>query len=173
MNKLPAPPFYNLLSRLMDFMCWGDRRVMAAVSGIAEAEYYAARDFSAGSLHKLLVHAMGAQCVWLSRWRGSHLYRLEDVPDYPTRESLLARWPEVHDELVTFLRGQTAATLESPFRYRNSRGDWVTLPLGELILHCVDHGTYHHGQINSMIKLAGGTPVSLNYYQFSLENPVR
>ena len=173
MDKLPAKSLYNMLPRLMEFMFWGDRRVMAAALGVAEPEYYAARNFSAGSLHKLLVHAMAAQCVWLSRWRGSQIYRLEDVPDYPTRESLLARWPAVHEELATFLRGQTAATLEAPCRYRNSHGDWVTLPLGELILHCLDHGTYHRGQINSMIKLAGGTPVGLNYYQFGLEYPVR
>ncbi|NNM88656.1 MAG: hypothetical protein HKL95_09070 [Phycisphaerae bacterium] len=144
---------------------------MGAAAVIAETPYYAARDFSAGSLHKLLVHAMAAQWVWLSRWRGGSIYRLQDVPDYPTRESLLTRWPMVHEELATFLRAQTPQTLEGPLAYRNNRRDSVTLPLGELILHCLDHGTYHRGQINSMIKLAGGTPVSLNYYQFSLENP--
>ncbi len=173
MAELSANSYYQFLPRLMDFMLWGDQRVMGAAAVIAETPYYAARDFSAGSLHKLLVHAMAAQWVWLSRWRGDSIYRLQDVPEYPTRESLLRRWPGVHEELATFLRTQTPNTLEAPLAYRNSRGDSVTLPLGELILHCLDHATYHRGQINSMIKLAGGTPVSFNYYQFSLENPAR
>ena len=146
---------------------------MAAACGIDGQPYYAARDFSAGSLHKLLVHAMAAQWVWLSRWRGAANYRLSDVPEYPTRESLLAQWPVVHEEFAAFMHAQRAETLEALCTYRNSRGDSVTLPLGEQIVHCLDHGTYHRGQINSMIKLAGGKPVSLNYYEFSLENPVR
>ena len=149
---------------------WGDRRVLTAACAITEAEYYAERGFSAGSLHKLLVHAMAAQWMWLSRWNGHDLRRLEDAADYPTRESLLKRWPRVHADFSEFVLAQTARTLAAPLTYHNTRGDQFTLPLGELILHCLDHGTYHRGQINSLIKLAGGSPVSLHYYQFSLEH---
>ncbi len=164
---------HSLLLRMMEFMFWGDRHVLTAACAIIEPEYYAERGFSAGSLHKLLVHTMAAQWVWLSRWKGHDLRRLEDTTDYPTRESLLKRWPQVHADFSEFILAQTALTLAAPLTYRNTRGDQFTLPLGELILHCLDHGTYHRGQVNSLIKLAGGTPVALNYLQFSLEYPLR
>ena len=32
------------------------------------------------------------------------------------------------------------------------------VPIGLCMLHVSDHATYHRGQINSMIKRAGGTP---------------
>lgn len=162
---------YGLLTTMMNFMFWGDRRVLTAACATSEPEYYAERGFSAGSLHKLLVHTMAAQWLWLSRWKGHDLRRLEDTTDYPTRESLLTRWPQVHADFSEFILAQTAPTLAAPLTYRNTRGDQFTLPLGELILHCLDHGTYHRGQVNSLIKLAGGTPVALNYLQFSLEYP--
>ena len=161
---------YGLLTTMMSFMFWGDQRVLTAACAITETEYYAERGFSAGSLHKLLVHSMAAQWMWLSRWKGHDLRRLEDTTDYPARESLLKRWPQVHADFSEFVLAQTAITLAAPLTYRNTHGDQFTLPLGELILHCLDHGTYHRGQINSLIKLAGGAPVSLNYYQFSLEH---
>ncbi|MGC8559068.1 MAG: DinB family protein [Phycisphaerae bacterium] len=52
---------------------------------------------------------------------------------------------------------------------RESRrgGEVFTLPLLELILHTLYHGTYHRGQANTLIKLAGGTPVSINYFEYS------
>ena len=162
----------SLLLRMMDFMFWGDRRVLTAASAISEREYYADRGFSAGSLHKLLVHAMAAQWVWLSRWKHLEVQRLEDASDYPTRESLVRRWPRVHQDFSEVLAAQTDVTLASAITYRNTRGEAFTLPLGELVLHCLDHGTYHRGQVNSLIKLAGGTPVTLNYFQFSLEHPL-
>ena len=163
----------ELLLRMTDFMFWGDRRILTAACATGEPEYYAERGFSAGSLHKLLVHTMAAQWAWLSRWRHVDLRRLADATDYPTRESLVRRWPQVHHEFSEFLAGQTEATLASALTYRNTRGDQFTLPLGELVLHCLDHGTYHRGQANSLIKLARGTPVALNYCEFSMEHPLR
>ena len=32
-----------------------------------------------------------------------------------------------------------------------------------LMYHVGDHSTYHRGQLNSMIKLAGGKPAELGY----------
>jgi len=164
---------HSLLLRMMEFMFWGDRRVLTAAYATSKPEYYAERGFSAGSLHKLLVHAMAAQWTWLSRWKRLEVLRLEDATDYPTREMLLNRWLRVHHDLAEFLAAQTEATLAATLTYRNTRGEQFTLPLGELVLHCLDHGTYHRGQINSLIKLAGGTPVAVNYFQFSLEYPLR
>ena len=164
---------HSLLLRMMEFMFWGDRRVLTAACAIIEPEYYAERGFSAGSLHKLLVHTMAAQQVWLARWRQQEVRCLEDATDYPTRESLVARWPQVHHDFSDFLTAQTQATLASALTYRNTRGEQYTLPLSELVLHCLDHGTYHRGQVNSLIKLAGGTPVAVNYFQFSLEYPLQ
>ncbi len=163
--------YYNRLPRMADFMFWGDQRVLTAACAINEAEYYAERGFSAGSLHKLLVHTMAGQWAWLSRWKRLDIRRLQDATDYPTRESLLNRWPQVHHDFSEFLTAQTETTLAAPLTYHNTRGDQFTLPLGELILHCLDHGTYHRGQVNSLIKLAGGTPVAVNYFQFSLDYP--
>jgi uncharacterized damage-inducible protein DinB len=164
---------YSLLLRMMEFMFWGDRRVLTAACAITEPEYYAERGFSAGSLHKLLVHTMAAQWAWLSRWRQLEVLRLEDATDYPTRENLVRRWPQIHHDFSEYLTAQTETTLAAELTYRNTRGEQFTLPLGELVLHCLDHGTYHRGQVNSLIKLAGGTPVALNYFQFSLEYPLQ
>jgi uncharacterized damage-inducible protein DinB len=47
---------------------------------------------------------------------------------------------------------------------RNTYGEWFSLPLGETMIHVVDHATYHRGQINAMIKMAGGMPAA-PYYQ--------
>jgi uncharacterized damage-inducible protein DinB len=36
------------------------------------------------------------------------------------------------------------------------------------MLHVADHATYHRGQLNSMIKLAGGTPSPVMLYPFAI-----
>ncbi|HUB26491.1 MAG TPA: DinB family protein [Tepidisphaeraceae bacterium] len=43
-------------------------------------------------------------------------------------------------------------------RITTRAGKKLELPIGPPMLHICDHATYHRGQLNSMIKLAGGTP---------------
>ncbi len=105
----------------------------------------------------------------LCRWRGQDVRRLPDDKDYPTRPSLLERWPKVHVELFDFLDRQTPQSLSAPLTYRNTRGQEYTLPLGGLMLHVADHSTYHRGQLNSMIKLAGGEPTPVSVQLFLIQ----
>ena len=52
--------------------------------------------------------------------------------------------------------------------YRSTRGELFSLPLAELMLHVIDHETYHRGQINTMIKRAGGQPANISYLSYSM-----
>lgn len=151
---------------LFDYLRWGDVQMLDATESLSEAEYYRERGISMGSIHKVLVHSMAAQWLWLSRWKGTSPQRIEDHTDYPTREVLVNRWPVVHLALSQFLDEQTAQSMAHPLTYSMTTGQAVTGVLGEFMFHLVDHGTYHRGQLNSMIKQAGGTPVNVGFRTF-------
>ena len=165
------PSFAELLLRKSRFMKWGDEQIIAAARPIAADEYYRDRGISFGSLHKLLVHVMGAQWIWLERWKGNSPPRLLDATDYPTRELLWEAWPLLHRDFIEFITTQTPETIHRLIHYQNSRGEKFSVPLSELILHTLDHGTYHRGQTNTLIKLAGGQPAAVNYVQYSMLFP--
>ncbi len=162
---------YNLIDdfvRRSQFMQWGDERIMAAAKQVVDAEYYRDRGISFGSLHKLLVHMMGAQWIWLERWKGNSPPKLLGAEDYPTRDGIDKYWPGLHRDFITFIQAQWEPDIHRPIQYKNSRGQEFIMRLSELIYHALDHGTYHRGQANTLIKLAGGTPVSVNYFEYSL-----
>lgn len=168
----PALGPYAFLPDRFDFMFDQDRLVLAAALQTPEAEYYKDRGISHGSLHALLVHAMGSQWVWLNRFLGTSAPRHISVTDCPTREELADRWPEVHSAYKGFLARQTLTTLNAPITFQNFRGETHTLALGQLLMHVVDHGTYHRGQINSLLKLAGGQPTNPSYYPWRMHHPL-
>jgi uncharacterized damage-inducible protein DinB len=159
---------YALLPDFLEFTIWGDQTILQAALAVAEDEYYKERGISAGSLHKLLVHAMGSQWVWLSRFKGIP-WQMPDATSYPTRAALAQRWPEVHETLREFVGNLSLAALESPITFQTMRGDLLTYKLGQLLLHVTDHGTYHRGQQNTLIKMSGGTPVNVFYYQWAMK----
>jgi uncharacterized damage-inducible protein DinB len=158
------------LRHLFDYMIWCDRLMFEAGRTIAEAEYYKPREISAGSIHNLFVHQMVAQQTWLRRWRGHVMTgRLENQTEHPTREVLAERWPVVHQSLLEFLSQQSVATLNAPMTVTRNNGEALTLPLGAMMTHVADHGTYHRGQLNTMFKQAGIEPVYTPYFRFAAE----
>ena len=157
------------LAHLFAYATWADRIMLSAARTVPENEYYRDRGFSAGSIHKLLVHQMSSQRVWLSRWQGNPPTRMQDETDHPTRELLVDRWPALHRELLNFVAAQTPQSLATVLHTRRTNGEPFSLPLGDMLLHVADHCTYHRGQLNSMIKLAGGVTAYPSYQRYALE----
>ena len=158
------------IRRLFDYMIWCDRAMFEAGLRIPATEYYKDRGISAGSIHNLFVHQMVAQYTWLNRWKGKVMVgRLDNQAEHPTRELLAERWPAVHASLLEFLSQQSSQTFNTPMTVRRNHGELLTLPLGAMMTHVADHGTYHRGQLNTMFKLAGVEPVYTPYFRFAAE----
>ncbi|MFT3786720.1 MAG: DinB family protein [Tepidisphaeraceae bacterium] len=157
------------LREMCEFLRWGDQVSLQAARSVSEAEYLKDQHISVGSLHKLLVHCMAVQWLWLCRFRGESPTKLEDEKDYPNRMALEQRWPLVHSALIDFVGRQSQTALQHNVSYQDTRGETHTLPLRDMILHLIDHGSYHRGQINTMIKRAGGTPIPVSFRQWAAE----
>ena len=70
--------------------------------------------------------------------------------------------------MLDFLGMQSPKSLSRIVQYKNTRGEIYNVPLGDLMLHVVDHGSYHRGQINTMIKHASGTPAAVAFHTYAL-----
>lgn len=165
----PALGPYAFLPEQLEFMIWGDLQILAAAQAVPEEEYHKDRGISAGSLHALLLHAMAAQWIWLHRFRGQ-AFSFADASNFPTRDGLAKRWPEVHAALRDFVSAQTLESLNRSITFKNFRGVEFTQPMGHLLMHVTDHGTYHRGQQNTLIKLCGGKPVDIFWYKWMFEH---
>ena len=163
---IPLPDYYR---HMFDFLTWGDRVMLAAARTVPEDGYFREQPISLGSVHKLLTHAIAVERIWLSRCQGRDARRFEDETDHPTLADLERNWPPLHGEWLAFLSVQTPESLAADLAYRNSRGEPYRLPLGHVLLHVLDHATYHRGQLNSMIKLAGGKPTAVGYANYIIE----
>jgi uncharacterized damage-inducible protein DinB len=41
--------------------------------------------------------------------------------------------------------------------------------LGDMLVHVANHATYHRGQVATMTRQVGGTPVSTDFIRFASE----
>jgi uncharacterized damage-inducible protein DinB len=150
------------LKEMYAYMNWSDNRLLDAAATVSDEGLKREQNISAGSIHKLLLHSMGAQWLWLGRWQGDSTRKFPTVDELPTLDAVRKRYAEVQQAVKAFLDAQTDESVQKRVDYIRN-GQPHNNVLLHIMTHLVDHSTYHRGQLNSMIKLAGGKPADLGY----------
>ena len=160
---IPPPEYF---SHLYEYVKWADLRQLESAKPLSDEEYFKDRGWSFGNVHKVQLHELSAQSVWLDRFLGNKTIWLFDDPRMAKREAIEPEWRAIHDRFTKFLSAQTPQSLAKDVAYTNLRGEPFAVPLWKLLVHACNHATHHRGQLNSMIKLAGGKPVSTDYAMY-------
>jgi uncharacterized damage-inducible protein DinB len=158
---------------MYDYVRWCDDRQLDAARTVPPRGYHQDFGFSFKTVHDTLLHMVSAQVIWLARWEGEIGVKPLTRHEFPELEPLRVHWGGVHAQLGDFLHRLGTHSLSRRLEWTNSDGKFMTLPMGHLIVHCLEHATYHRGQLNSLIKLAGGVPARVMYYTWMLDTHAR
>lgn len=161
-------PGKDHLIQLFEYVRWCDHRQLDACRSVPAENYFKDYGFSFRTVHDTLVHMLAAQDIWLHRFENT-TGKFLDRTDLPDLESTRVRWGGLHAQFGDFLHRQSNHSLMKKVEWTTQDGRFMSIPLGHLVQHCLDHATYHRGQLNSLIKLAGGTPVRVMYYTYVVE----
>src|SRR5262245_42519433 len=82
------------------------------------------------------------------------------------REGLPARWPDVQDVREAFLATLTPERLAGSLSYAGFDGKGFTRALGAALFHVANHGTYHRGQVATLLRQLGRTPISTDFTRY-------
>lgn len=145
---------------LYDYTRWADVKMLDAVAKLPSDQFTKDMGSSLKSVRDTVVHIASAQWIWLTRWKGESPKAMWAAAEYPTLASVRERWDPLAGELASFVAEQNADSLAKPLHYKNLKGDPMAYPLGQLMLHAVNHSTYHRGQITTLLRQLGAQPVS-------------
>lgn len=147
------------IQRLLDHLYWADRRLVEDLRGSAHPEPEALR---------LLGHVLASERTWSARLRGEDTEGLALWP--PLSADECGAWADrAHDELQAYLEDLVESDLETPVRYRNSKGVELATAVGDILTHLTLHGSYHRGQIAAALRRAGGEPPDVDFITFERE----
>ncbi len=155
----------SYLAQQFDYVQWADALCLDAAASVKLEPYHREFGFSFGTVHKTLLHMMGAQHIWVGRWKGDSTRRFPTPEDLPTLDGIRQRWADIHAEVRDFVDQQTAESLQSRVSYLRNNVPHAGV-LWHLINHCFDHANYHRGQLNSLVKLAGGKPAATMFVDY-------
>ena len=154
------------LRHLVAYNEWADHRILAAVEGLSAAELDAPREAYVGSIAKNLRHTVAAQLRWLARFKGEPLPPV-DQPQGP--------WPEVyafaHQAVARYLGPLSDADFDRVVKYTLASGASNEQPLGQLVVHLVNHGSAHRAETGLLLERLGRSPGDLDYLLFIRDHP--
>ena len=150
------------LGRLLEYTVWANHRVMRAAATLSVDDFKRDLSSSHGGVRGTLAHMLGAEWIWLERWKGVSPVgpRLFDEGEFQDIIALRDRWQAVEDHRSSWFRSLSPAAFRRKIRYRTMDGKPYEAPLWQLVQHLVNHSTYHRGQVVTMLRLLGAAPVS-------------
>lgn len=164
MNREALVSFYA-------FHHWAMDRLLAAMETVPEAAIDRPLGGSFGTLGELLRHMLGADTIWLERWHGRSPTSAPEMRSWRGVPDFQREWDGLKAKQRVYLEEVDEAALRQPLGYTNLAGEPSSIPLGDILLHVVNHGTYHRGQIAHMLRQLGERPPSTDYVQFVRERP--
>jgi uncharacterized damage-inducible protein DinB len=151
------------LRELFEYNRWATAKTLECVAPLSNEEFQRPIGGSFGSLGGTLVHAYGADWVWLERLHGRSPRSLPQGEDLSTFEAIRERWAAVEDARDAFLAKLSPARLGEWIHYVNFAGESCRYRLDEVLFHIANHLTYHRGQVVSQLRQLGKPAVATDY----------
>jgi uncharacterized damage-inducible protein DinB len=167
---------------------WASERMFAALEKLSDEQLSLAAISSFPSIRESVFHILAAEWMWLKRWKGDspqaptppiglsaetwNGLTPHDKPSYDELSRLagLKQFAaDIDREREVFLRALSDEDLERASNYLDMSGKPHSEPLDELLRHVVNHGTYHRGQVTTLLRQVGGQTVPLDMLYFFRE----
>ena len=142
---------------LVDYHCWARDRMLDALEPLTHEQYTRDMGNSFRSVRDTIVHVYGADLVWYERWRGGSPRALVDPSGFPDVPSLRHAWMELERMYRAHVEEIGDDGLGRVLHYSLLNGQPCSNAFWEILQNVVNHGSYHRGQLTTMLRQLGAT----------------
>jgi uncharacterized damage-inducible protein DinB len=154
---------------LYDYNSWANRRTLEACGALSEDQFTRDLGSSFRSVRDTLAHICLVEWLWLERWLGRSPDKFPPAAELPTLESVNRRWAEIERNLLAYVSALQPEDIERVVQHKTTAGVPQSAPLGQMLQHLVNHGTYHRGQVATLLRQLGAKPISTDLIFFYRE----
>jgi uncharacterized damage-inducible protein DinB len=157
------------LKTLLDFHYWARDRVLEAAAALSAEQYTRDLGGSFKSVRDTLVHLYSAEWAWYQRWQGTSPTAALRFDDYPDLETLRGAWNAQEHKVRAHVDSLGENDITRVIDYRLLSGQAGASPFWQMLQHMVNHGSYHRGQVTTMLRQLGAKPPAsvdmITYYR--------
>ena len=145
----------NLLKQFVKYNYWANEKFVSLLVEISPKHLDISVKSSFPSVRKTVFHIWDAEILFLNRLKGVS-------PDYfPSRKfpltTPIGKMLKTSKEFSEFTEDKEEDYFNKLCTYKNTHGQEFSQPYSELILHCMNHSSFHRGQIITILRGLGYT----------------
>ncbi|HYM13857.1 MAG TPA: DinB family protein [Bryobacterales bacterium] len=158
----------NDLRHHVRYNSWATQRVLESVRALTSEQYSRGLGNSYGGVEGTLIHIYQADQIWFARLEGRPTGSLAAFQPPAGRDAFERDWLALLGRMIAWAEGLSDTDWDRVVAYRNTKGEALETPARWIILHLINHNSYHRGQITTLLRQLGHTPVGtdlLYYYR--------
>ena len=137
---------------LTRYKAWADDVFLSVIATLPEAELVAPRPIYFGSLIRTLNHSYSMDFVWQCHLLGKpHGLTTRNPVDHPAIEDLVASQRRMDTWYVDYADSLSHDQLDELVEFEFIGGGNGAMSRGDILLHVVNHTTYHRGHVADML----------------------
>jgi len=149
---------YSIIDHLR-YNAWANTRIADVLTPVDDAIIFEERKSSFPSIAKTLLHIWDAEFIWSKRMQGESPTAQRSANFTGDKTELLNGFVNSSRELLLFIESKAPEFLARRYNYTNLKGEPFTDSVEDTLFHVVNHGTYHRGQVITMLRAADVTKV--------------
>lgn len=159
------------LEMLARYKAWADVRLHAMLAGIPHAKLAAPSPIFAGSILRTLNHVYLMDVVWKSHLLGvPHGLTTRNPEAVPVLSELRDAQRDIDAWYIDYTAAITPAACDDVVHFTFIGGGEGSMRREDILLHVVNHTTYHRGHVTAMLTQIGVQPQATDLPVFLRES---
>jgi uncharacterized damage-inducible protein DinB len=156
---------------LFRYNAWANARIGACLLELPQEALAQDLGGSFPTVRATFVHLVAAEWLWLERWRGVQPTAAPAWAATADLAGLLRQLREVEAGRDAFLAGLSEGDLGQACPFTLLSGKAASHRLQDLLVHVVNHSTYHRGQLAAMLRRLGTPAPATDFLVYRAEEP--
>jgi uncharacterized damage-inducible protein DinB len=144
---------------LTRYTAWANARLFDALAQLPDGEATARRPTLFGNMVNTLSHSHVVDLIWKAHLGGyPHGFTSRNTETEPALSELRAAQEQLDQWYIRYADGIDAAALDEMVNFRFVDGGPGSMTRGDILLHVVNHKTYHRGFVADLMYQASARP---------------
>jgi uncharacterized damage-inducible protein DinB len=146
------------LKTMLDYHYWARDRVLEVLDPLTPEQFTRDLGSSFTSIRDTVAHLHAAEWAWHQRWMGTSPTALLPHDRFADVASVRAAWKDIEAQIRAFVDRGGDSNVEKVYRFKLLNGTGGEAPFWQMVQHLVNHGSYHRGQVTTMLRQIGAAP---------------
>lgn len=163
----------ELLVKYANYNVWANQRLCDILKNLTDEQWNKETISSFKSIRLTLIHIWDAQIIWYERLNGNSVSSWPNTNFNGTASELITGFSTQSKAFADYTNSLIEETFSRRCEYNDMRGNPHSTLISDIIQHCMNHSSFHRGQIVSMLRALGIDEIqSTDYIMYTWENGI-